>query len=653
MKTREYLGDFTVELKRNGAELNAEIKCQSCHNNAQYYFYLVKDGLVMDQQGWFTENSYHWTLQETGVYFVQGYVRVGDESELRQSNEVIYITVHQPVSSKAISKSVLPTKVSIFGSCTSRDLFRLYPSKDLELCSYVARQSVVSAVSAPVPLKLDEIALTSPFQKMAVWRDFNKTTFDLFREDGSDWLIIDLIDERFPPVRQGNSYVTKSAMAVEAGLIPENTGENIRYWSKKPELKRKDQENIFGFLKRMLKGNLIKNNVSTDVQPEQILMIQRTNIRTYIVRFAEKLLEIYKPNHIIIHRALPVKQYWNSDGKLCEFSEDEKVIGKIINDIIVYMYDLLKECIPEAHVIDCISRYHGSEQHNWGKAMVHYEDGYYAEVMSEVKNIVLSECLSIMEEYTMDHSSSTALQKYVANIEKTEQRQIFDFFVLAQDCSEHFYKDLNSEYYQFENVQGLNFYTSDRLEQLREHVKLQTERYINSSEKVVWIRAFFETRTCKTSDENEKYQKLNWILEEIYGQLEKIPQCIPCDLGMVKITSNSVEQILEQFYQEKEQNIKIFLEEISREKIGWFDVLTSLNGKRFSSEIRLKYKPLSKVTYAFYLIRDTKIIDKQDWSNDPTFVWELEESGIYVVPEKTRVSPLSVILIPFVAKTCV
>jgi len=86
------IDDFNVNLTRNGAELGAEIQLidpsDDYHQKAQYYFYLVKDGVVIDRKGWFVENTYQWMLQESGVYFVQGYVRVGNERELRKSKEL-------------------------------------------------------------------------------------------------------------------------------------------------------------------------------------------------------------------------------------------------------------------------------------------------------------------------------------------------------------------------------------------------------------------------------------------------------------------------------------------------------------------------------------------------------------------------------------
>lgn len=252
-------------------------------------------------------------------------------------------------SPEEYSTLCLPVKVSIFGSCTTRDLFRLYPSEKLELKTYIARQSVVSAVSKPVPLEKEQIKLDSAFQKTVVWYDFNKTTFPLFKEDGSDWLLIDLIDEHYAPVRIGDSYVTKSTLAVNGGVIPDTVKGSGRIWNGEDYL------------------------------------IDGVPLRNYIKQFAEKQLKIYRPDHIIIHRAMNVEQYRNAAGELCNFTDREITMGRTVNKILTYMYDYLKSCIPEAREIDIISGYYGKEQHQWGKATVHYEDEYYAAVMEQVK----------------------------------------------------------------------------------------------------------------------------------------------------------------------------------------------------------------------------------------------------------------------------
>lgn len=345
------MSDINVNISINNTLLTATVDHRSEANcdYVQYYFYLLKDGIVIDKKGWFQDNSFAWSLSQSGVYQVQGYARTGESRESRLSNKVVFVQ-RSNVFGGGTYERCIPAKVSIFGSCTTRDLFRISPSPELELKTYIARQSVISAISAPVPLKMEQIHLDSAFQRMAVWRDFNKGAFDAFREDGSDWLIVDFVEERFSPVRMGDSYVTRSSLAVQAGVIDASIKGSARLWN------------------------------------GEDFIIDKISLRSCVIQFAERLLRIYRPDHIIVHRARNVEQYWDAEGNLRDFSDHEKNMARMINHILCYMYDCLKECIPEVKEIDILSGYYGAEQHIWGKATVHYEDRYYMKVMELVKN---------------------------------------------------------------------------------------------------------------------------------------------------------------------------------------------------------------------------------------------------------------------------
>lgn len=111
--------------------------------------------------------------------------------------------------------------VSIFGSCVSRDLLEYDAAHNVKLDLYFARQSIISAVSAKVPINFEEINLQSNFQKRQIYYDFNKTAFQMRQEKMSDFLFLDLVDERFSLVKIGNSYVTKSSTMLESGVVAE------------------------------------------------------------------------------------------------------------------------------------------------------------------------------------------------------------------------------------------------------------------------------------------------------------------------------------------------------------------------------------------------------------------------------------------------
>lgn len=247
-----------------------------------------------------------------------------------------------------------PQRVSIFGSCMSRDCFRVAPDKSLELSSYVARQSVVSAVSEPISLDMDCIHLSSAFQRRMVWQDFVKNTFNIFQNDGSKWLLLDLIDERFALAKVEDSYVTKSQSAVDGGVLSAQV----------PNIQRR----LIG----------------------QDYYVEGTSLKAYIAEFCRRLLQIYEPDHVIIHRAFVSDRYVSLDGKVCDFDASKKASNRALNDLLKYMYDEILKQIPGAREIDCTNDYCASEAHVWGLAPVHYVDDYYRKVMEQLACITQS-----------------------------------------------------------------------------------------------------------------------------------------------------------------------------------------------------------------------------------------------------------------------
>ncbi|MDD1477229.1 DUF6270 domain-containing protein [Arthrobacter sp. H16F315] len=99
----------------------------------------------------------------------------------------------------------------IYGSCVSRDAFPLL-DPEFRLVSYVARQSMISAMSKPTDL-LPGDALSSAFQDRSLVGDIRSNLLQLVRRFAGDLdvLVIDLTDERLGVVRlPDGSHVTRS-----------------------------------------------------------------------------------------------------------------------------------------------------------------------------------------------------------------------------------------------------------------------------------------------------------------------------------------------------------------------------------------------------------------------------------------------------------
>ena len=58
--------------------------------------------------------------------------------------------------------------VNIHGSCVSNDVFRYLLNGSIKVNKYLARSSLISAISEPINIRMDDIKLSSRFQKSMV-----------------------------------------------------------------------------------------------------------------------------------------------------------------------------------------------------------------------------------------------------------------------------------------------------------------------------------------------------------------------------------------------------------------------------------------------------------------------------------------------------
>jgi hypothetical protein len=138
---------------------------------------------------------------------------------------------------------VPPVRTFVYGSCVARDTFdRLGPG--FELSGYVARQSLVSALSDPWDRVPDVVqTIESPFQRRMQAGDLTSDLLvHLARRTGAlDLLLWDLTDERLGfYVLDDGTVVTRSIellacglddeLARTARLVPFGTDEHLRRW---------------------------------------------------------------------------------------------------------------------------------------------------------------------------------------------------------------------------------------------------------------------------------------------------------------------------------------------------------------------------------------------------------------------------------------
>lgn len=129
-------------------------------------------------------------------------------------------------------------KLFILGSCVSRDAFALKEGANYNITSYLARTSFASAFHHNVVQGLDLSTIPSAFQRRMVENDVLKKTEHSLTHNQFDWLIIDLIDERFnlfaseqneiftlSPELSNNCHYDKSGK-----VIPSNSNEFFERW---------------------------------------------------------------------------------------------------------------------------------------------------------------------------------------------------------------------------------------------------------------------------------------------------------------------------------------------------------------------------------------------------------------------------------------
>lgn len=225
--------------------------------------------------------------------------------------------------------------ITIAGSCVTRDAFEFDFGK-YSLQHYFARTSIVSLMSAPVPIDENDIKLDSKFQRKCVYNDLSKNFFREIKETKSDFIILDLIDERFNLLKTGDSFITNS-----------HELKISKYSDKLSATEIKRDETQYPLWEKAAK------------------------------MFFEKLFLIYKPSEVILHKTFWKECYYDNFGTEQPFIKNIYEIRRH-NKLLDMYYNYIEENFPNISVIDMKETgLISSEKHMWGIAPFHYEDTHY------------------------------------------------------------------------------------------------------------------------------------------------------------------------------------------------------------------------------------------------------------------------------------
>jgi hypothetical protein len=241
-------------------------------------------------------------------------------------------------------------KIAIFGSCVSRDLFEDARLRPL-LSVYGARSSVISAVAPAVPIDEQRVVLSSAWQRRCVLADFHKTFFASLADARPDWLMIDLIDERFNLLRCVGSLVTRSSAFEACGLADA------------PDLE-------LAPIRRM--------------SPEGERLFEQA-----AGEFAERVLRVLPAERVILHRALWCARY-RADGEITSFPDDRRALCEHQNLMLDHGYDALSDAFGGATSVIRHDRERSLADagHRWELEPFHYDHQTNASCTTRLTEIV-------------------------------------------------------------------------------------------------------------------------------------------------------------------------------------------------------------------------------------------------------------------------
>lgn len=234
-------------------------------------------------------------------------------------------------------------KIGILGSCVTRDAFEHKKGAFDISGNYFARNSIISMMSTPVKVDYSDIHEGNQWVKWLIVNDFEKNVLKIIKQKKLDFLVIDLIDERFDLLFINGSYL------------------NISY-----EFKR---------------------SCSSFIESHGAKVINRNSqfVHQTFLESAKRLGSFLKKEcpglKVVLHEAYATN-YYVENGERVAFDEDVKGRNKVMNDYLKEYYSALKKFLDVDSVIKVDNEFQlADSDHKWGLAPYHFVDEYYVKFM--------------------------------------------------------------------------------------------------------------------------------------------------------------------------------------------------------------------------------------------------------------------------------
>lgn len=241
-------------------------------------------------------------------------------------------------------RQVGQSKIFILGSCVSRDAFAL-PGHRFSLSGYIARTSLASAFQArPAPREIMACVprIGSRFQRRMVDTDLRKRAPEILAGTEFDYLLVDLIDERFQLARFGGSNLVPDLFTLSKELA------NVSGW----------------------RGPTVAPGTN------QHLAAWKRGVR--------RLLQQVPPNRIVVNCA-----FWASRTSDGQRLPNQPLIESA-NEVLGTMYGfLLRNGVGGA--IEYGDGVVADTDHHWGVAPFHYPRETYLQLIEQLDQFVSRE----------------------------------------------------------------------------------------------------------------------------------------------------------------------------------------------------------------------------------------------------------------------
>lgn len=262
------------------------------------------------------------------------------------------------------------TKVDIFGTCISRELFNY--TDDYSVKTYLMQQSIYSIGSNPYPIELDRIQTKDnyAFKNRMIYYDFNKIAFSILSKDPSKYLIVDLADQ----------------------------SRNIAILD--------DRENVKLTATSAMLENLLRLGERFHV--ENIETYSNEELRNYLSQLIKIFLSLYDEKNIILNRVQMQDEYYENNVKK---HIDESIFVYKRKNFLEMLENIFLELLPGCKVLQTRHEPILDINHRFGGPFpVHFESIYYRYRMQLLDALIINKDIDKIEkDYDAECMSSMKL----------------------------------------------------------------------------------------------------------------------------------------------------------------------------------------------------------------------------------------------------